>query len=305
MKNTDYGIINVYKEPGYTSHDVVAIVRKVLGGCKVGHTGTLDPEAEGVLPVCIGKATKFADYVQASQKSYRAHVHLGVTTDTQDMTGRILEKRPVNVSPQAIQDALAAFTGDIQQIPPMYAAIKVNGQKLYELARKGVEVERKPRSVTIYRLSVLEFLPEEDCFVMDVTCSKGTYIRALCDDIGKHLGCGAAMGRLVRTASGRFTLENSFKLEALKNAIAANGLADILLPVEQALPAYEQLTVPEQWDKRLANGNPLPLPALLQTLTTALTLQTGDKLWVYNSLGQLAGLFEVQPATLHPLVVLL
>ena len=178
------GIINVYKERGFTSHDVVAKLRGILHMKKIGHTGTLDPDATGVLPVCIGKATKVCGLLTDKDKTYRAVVKLGVTTNTEDMTGEILAKHPVSVTKEQIEMAVSKFAGEIEQIPPMYSAIKINGKKLYELARQGKEVERKARKVTIYEIKVLSIDFSENEFTMEVSCSKGTYIRTLCKDIG-------------------------------------------------------------------------------------------------------------------------
>ena len=180
------GILNIRKEKGFTSHDVVAVVRRILHTKKVGHTGTLDPDAEGVLPVCVGKATKLADIIMDGKKRYRAMVRLGITTTTEDAAGEVLEEKPVDFDEEKIRQAVAGFVGEQKQIPPMYSAIKVNGKKLYELAREGKEIERKARTITIFAINIVRFLPP-DRFEIDVDCSKGTYIRTLCSDIGKAL----------------------------------------------------------------------------------------------------------------------
>ena len=199
------GIIIVCKESGFTSHDVVAKLRGICGQKRIGHTGTLDPEATGVLPVCLGSATKLCDMLADRDKEYVAELLLGVETDTQDLTGRVLERRSVEAGREEILAAAESFVGDYMQVPPMYSALKVDGKKLYELARAGKEVERKPRPVRIYELEILEFrLP---VVVFRAVCSKGTYIRTLCSDIGGKLGCGGAMQSLKRTRVGRFSLE--------------------------------------------------------------------------------------------------
>ena len=204
------GIINVYKEAGYTSFDVVAKMRGILGIKKVGHTGTLDPDATGVLPVCIGKATKVCDLLTDKDKTYEAVMRLGVVTDTQDMTGQVLEEHAVTVTEDAVRRAVGQFVGQIEQVPPMYSALKVGGQKLCNLARKGIEVERKPRPVTIYEIRIKNIaLP---LVTMEVHCSKGTYIRTLCQDIGQALGCGGCMESLVRTQVASFALADSLTL---------------------------------------------------------------------------------------------
>ena len=250
------GFFNVYKEAGYTSHDVVAIIRKLTRG-KVGHTGTLDPQAQGVLPICLGRATKLADMVMGQDKSYIAEVVLGVVTDTGDMTGQVLKRSPVTFDKDAIIRTVEGFIGPQMQVPPMYSAIKIGGEKLYELARKGQTVERKPRAVNIDSIKVLEFQAEKNSFTIDVTCSKGTYIRSLCMDIGEALGPGAAMGSLLRTRSGAFTLDGAVKLEEIKEAAASGLLSDMLLPVEAVLP-FPRMYVKAEGLAMAKNGNPLP-----------------------------------------------
>lgn len=206
-----HGIINIYKEKGFTSHDVVAKARGILREKKIGHTGTLDPEAEGVLPICIGKATKVVPYLTDADKCYEAEVILGAYTTTEDATGEILETFPVEVGRDAIEEVVSTFIGDYTQIPPMYSAIKVGGVRLYELARQGKVVERPARDVKIYDCQITEWISKER-FRIRVNCSKGTYIRTLCTDIGKKLGCGAHMGELLRTKVGAYTLEQSKQL---------------------------------------------------------------------------------------------
>ncbi len=208
------GVLNVYKPPGITSNGVVTKIRRLTGIKKVGHTGTLDPEAEGVLPICIGKGTKVAGMLTDSNKAYRATIRLGVTTDSQDMTGNVLSRSEAKVSREEFERAVMCFVGEISQIPPMYSAIKQNGQPLYKLARKGVEVERKPRLITIFKIEIVEFAGETAVF--DVHCSKGTYIRTLCADIGEKLGCGAAMEGLIRIKSGCFEIAEAVTLEYLE-----------------------------------------------------------------------------------------
>jgi len=225
------GIINVYKEKGYTSHDVVAVLRKIAGQKKIGHTGTLDPDATGVLPVCLGRATKLCDLLTDRDKTYEAVLLLGKTTDTQDISGAILKEQPTDHLNEAeVTKVIESFKGTYDQIPPMYSALKVNGKKLYELAREGKTVERKSRKVTIYQIHIKEIqLPRVR---MEVTCSKGTYIRTLCHDIGNLLGTGGCMEELTRTKVGRFELKDSLKLEELRD-LAQNGrLEDALIPLD-------------------------------------------------------------------------
>lgn len=248
------GIINIYKEKGYTSHDVVAIVRKTLNYEKTGHTGTLDPEAEGVLPICIGKATKIAEYITSETKRYEAEVTLGITTTTEDNTGDILEKRPVNFDVKLIEEVVQSFKGEYIQVPPMYSAIKVNGKKLYELAREGKIIERKSRKIIIYDINIIEFIPN-DKIKIDVICSKGTYIRTLCSDIGEKLGCGAHMSSLIRTQSGSFNLKESIKLEELKKYKDEGKLESILFKIDDLLCNFPRIFTNENSCKSLYNGN--------------------------------------------------
>ena len=286
------GIINVYKEKGFTSHDVVAVMRKIANQKKIGHTGTLDPDAEGVLPVCLGKATKLADYIMASEKQYQAMVRLGITTTTEDASGEVLEERPVDVTEEALQAALSSMEGEQMQVPPMYSALKVNGKKLYELAREGKEVERKARKVTIFGIRLLRFLPPDRAEIL-VDCSKGTYIRTLCADIGKRLGCGAHMETLLRTKSGRFTLENACSLEKLRTLAAENRLEEALLSMEEALMQYPAVTVQPRADRLMANGCKIFAPHWKQQEET---LTPGQTVRGYNSQGQLMGLYTVEKA---------
>lgn len=245
------GIIVINKEKGFTSHDVVNVVRRIFSTRKVGHTGTLDPDATGVLPICIGKGTKIADMLTFSDKSYVARVRLGLTTDTQDISGEVLTTSDVNVSSDDLDRAVAKFTGEIEQIPPMYSAIKVNGQKLCDLARKGVEVERKSRKITIYSAEVSDFDGTE--FTLSVHCSKGTYIRTLCHDIGEFLGCGAVMCELERTESSIFNIENSYTLNELK-AMEQDELLSCLSPVDSVFADYPGLVLNDKLKKLFCNG---------------------------------------------------
>lgn len=249
------GIIIVNKEKGFTSHDVVAKLRGILHTKKIGHTGTLDPDATGVLPVCIGKATKVCDLLTEKEKTYEAVIRFGLTTDTLDMTGTVLEEKPVHFTKDQLVETLAAFTGEIDQIPPMYSAIKVNGKKLYELARKGQVVERKPRRVTIYELELLsENLSENECTIR-VRCSKGTYIRSLCQDIGEALGCGAAMKALVRTGVGRFQIGQALTLSQIEDACRCQNPESLLLTVDSVFDQYRSCQVSEKAMRFLKNGN--------------------------------------------------
>ncbi len=247
------GVINIYKEKGYTSHDVVAIVRRTLNIKKAGHTGTLDPDAEGVLPVCVGQATKLADYIMAEKKSYRAEITFGAETTTQDASGEVTERFDFAYDEEKIREAVKGFIGKQMQLPPMYSAIKVNGKKLYELAREGKEVERKTREIEIFDIRIAEFMPP-DRAIIDVDCSKGTYIRTLCSDIGRSLGWGAYMSALTRTASGAFLIENAIKLDELKNAAEEGRAASLIIPSDRVLSGYKKMTVSERANKYLYNG---------------------------------------------------
>jgi tRNA pseudouridine55 synthase len=254
------GIINVYKEKGFTSHDVVAKLRGILKMRRIGHTGTLDPDAEGVLPVCLLKATKLCELLTDKEKAYRAVMKLGVVTDTQDMSGTVLEEKSVAVTEEDVLLAIRSFVGEYDQIPPMYSALKVNGKKLYELARAGQVIDREPRRIQIISITVDEInLP----FVtMTVACSKGTYIRTLCHDIGQKLGCGAAMDQLLRVRSGQFYLEDSMTLAEISRRMEENTLEECLIRPDLLFAHYPVLTVKASGEKLLYNGNPMPLDML-------------------------------------------
>lgn len=246
------GIVIINKPQGFTSHDVVNVVRKILGTRKVGHTGTLDPNAEGVLPVCVGKSTKACDMLTFSDKEYIAEVKLGITTDTHDIWGQTTSSQTVSVDEAQIRDAVSHFVGEIEQVPPMYSAIKQNGKKLYELAREGITLKLAPRKVTIYSCDVSDITG--DSFKIRVKCSKGTYIRSLCRDIGNYLGCGAVMTSLVRTASSVFNIDDSLTLDELKLRAEKNGPHSVLMCVDNVFMQYKAITVNAKLEKRLLNG---------------------------------------------------
>ena len=247
------GVINVYKEKGYTSHDVVAIVRKTLNIKKVGHTGTLDPDAEGVLPVCIGQATKLADYIMAERKSYTAEITFGAETTTQDASGDIIKEYEYTFDENRLREVIDTFKGEQTQVPPMYSAIKINGKKLYEIAREGKEIERKARKITVYDIRIAEINPPNKA-IIEIDCSKGTYIRSLCSDIGNKPGWGAFMSSLTRTASGKFKLNEAVKLDELKNAAERGEAEKFIIPPDDVLSGYKRVTVSEKADKYLYNG---------------------------------------------------
>ena len=248
------GILVIDKPEGWTSMDVCAKLRGILKEKRVGHAGTLDPMATGVLPVFLGRATRAVEFAGESDKEYIAGLKLGVITNTQDTTGEVVERRAVTVGRAELEQALEAFRGDILQVPPMYSAIKIGGKKLYELARKGREVERPPRPVTIYALSVEEELGEGE-YVLRVRCSKGTYVRTLCHDIGLALGCGGCMSSLRRTMAAGFTLDQAVTLEEVAGAEEPLSL---VLPVDRYFGEYPARTVEGLALSRAKNGNPFP-----------------------------------------------
>ena len=279
------GIINIYKEKGFTSHDVVAKARGILRERKIGHTGTLDPDAEGVLPICIGKATKVVPYLTDADKCYEATVRLGAYTTTEDASGEILETFPVNVTEEQILEVVKSFIGSYTQIPPMYSAIKVNGVRLYELARKGIVIERPSREVTIMQCEVIEWL-DETSFKIRVDCSKGTYIRTLCTDIGKKLGCGAYMETLLRTRVGHYRLQDSITLKQLE--AYKEEITPYVHTIEELFKEYPKVVIKEDYNKILYNGNPLSFKA-------AVTLPDADIKFmrVYDCVGKFIGLYTI------------
>ncbi len=285
------GIINVYKEKGFTSHDVVAKLRGILHQKKIGHTGTLDPDAVGVLPVCLGNGTRLCDLLTDTDKEYEATMLLGMTTDTQDSSGELLSECAAELPRERIWEAILSFAGAYDQIPPMYSAIKIQGKKLYELAREGRQVERPARRVMIHAIEILSFkyisgpemladreaLQREDtraagipfktlpvlfpklAVTLRVRCSKGTYIRTLCEDIGKKLGVGAAMCALTRIRSGSFTLDGARTLEQIARSVADHSFEALVCPVDAMFSSLPRVFVTEPGSRLLHNGNPLPV----------------------------------------------
>ncbi len=244
------GIVIVDKPQDWTSQDVVSKLRGVFQTRRIGHGGTLDPMATGVLPVFVGRATRGVEFFEHAEKTYEATLRLGITTDTEDISGTVLEEKPVNVSESEFLQVLSRFRGEIQQIPPMYSAIKINGQKLCDLARKGREVERKPRTITIHELTCLEFNGSKARLL--VHCSKGTYIRTLCKDIGTALGCGGCMESLRRVSAGAYTIEEAIPLAAL---VESNAPEQYLRPVDSMFTDHPQVTLTANQEKRCRNGN--------------------------------------------------
>jgi tRNA pseudouridine55 synthase len=254
------GILNLDKPRGPTSHDVIDRVRALTGIRRVGHAGTLDPMATGVLLVCIGRATRVSEYLMAGQKTYRARVHLGVTTDTYDAEGEIVAStKPTEVSRTQVDTALEHFHGTIEQVPPMYSAIKHKGQPLHKLARQGIEIERKARKVNVLRAAVTAWEPPE--FTLEVTCSPGTYIRSLAHDLGQLLGCGAHLARLVRQASGTFLLDDAVTLESFAQAVDAGPWVKLLLPIDQGLTDFPALHLDNAAARRLCMGQAVACPS--------------------------------------------
>ena len=288
------GVLNIYKEAGFTSHDVVAKLRGILKQKKIGHTGTLDPDAEGVLPVCLGNATKLCGLLSDKEKTYEAVLLLGQTTDTQDVSGTVLDTAPVTAGEEEIREAVLGFLGDYDQVPPMYSALKVGGKKLYELAREGKEVERKARRVRILVLEIHEIRLPEVSF--SVTCSSGTYIRTLCQDIGERLGCGGCMKSLLRTRVDRFQVEDSLRLSEIEELAREGRIGESLISVDEMFPAYPKLRMKEAADHLVYNGNPFSgddarfsAPEKLQKEAAP-----GEQVRVYDSSGNFVGIYRRQ-----------
>lgn len=293
------GVINVYKEPGFTSFDVVAKLRGILKQKKIGHTGTLDPEAEGVLVVCLGKATKLCDILTDKDKSYEATMLLGKTTDTEDSSGNVLTQSEVNVTEQQVTEALYSFVGKYDQIPPMYSAIKVNGKKLYELARNGIEIERAPRPVVIHNVEILSM--ELPFVTFCVSCGKGTYIRSLCRDIGEKLGCGGIMEKLIRNSVNvsetgtTFTKEDALILSQIEEKVLHNQIEDYISPIDTLFPNLKKYQVTEKGNKKLYNGNMLKQEDFLKD---NFEKADGVKCLVYDKEGHFTAIYRFY-ADLH------
>ena len=257
------GIINVYKEKGFTSHDVVAKLRGIVKQKKIGHTGTLDPDATGVLPVCLGNATKLCDMLTDKSKEYITTMRLGFCTDTQDISGEVLHTKEVCVTENEVRETILSFVGKYDQIPPMYSALKVNGKKLYELAREGIEIERKARSIEIFDIEIINItLPD---ITMRVHCSKGTYIRTLCHDIGMKLGCFGTMVSLERTKVATFLLENAYTLSEIEDKVKQETLGEILTKTEDMFE-LKSVRVAPPFEKLLFNGNPIYLNQIVERI---------------------------------------
>lgn len=251
------GVINILKPPGMTSSNVVSDVRRILSEKRIGHTGTLDPGAAGVLPVCVGRATRLFDYLVDKKKEYIAEVCFGISTDTQDSYGEITDRRLCEIHMRDLSQVLPGFLGEISQIAPMYSAVSVNGTRLYKLAREGVEVERAVRRVLIYDLQIIS-QTAKNRFLLRIQCSKGTYIRTLCYDIGRSLGVPAHMSLLIRTASGEFTIDSAITLPELSDAVKSNNTADCITPTDKAISFLPEINIDNHKHlHRLVNGVPI------------------------------------------------
>ncbi len=283
------GIIIINKEPGYTSHDVVAKLRGILKTKKIGHTGTLDPMAEGVLPVCIGNATKLCETFTGHDKEYEAVMLLGKTYDTLDVTGELLESREVMSTREDIEEAVSSFDGGYDQVPPMYSAKKINGKKLYDLARSGEIIERKPVFVKIYGIDILSVdLPRVR---IKVRCGKGTYIRSLIDDIGSRLGCGAAMEELVRTKSGDFAIEDSYRLSDVEDAVRTGRISDVILSIDRVFEDLPRFDADGEVSRLVRNGNVIR-GGDVRSASGNEAKENGARIRVYDAGGKLCGIYE-------------
>lgn len=292
------GVINVYKETGYTSRDAVTRLTGILRQRKIGHTGTLDPTAEGVLPMCVGKATKLCEMLTDHKKQYIAVMKLGIATDTEDTTGEIIEKTDFtdiwyeeNLTIDKLKKITDKFIGTQLQTPPMYSAKRVNGKRLYELAREGKVIERKACEITVYGIEIknIDVANREITIVVD--CSKGTYIRTLCKDIGEALGSKAAMKKLIRTKTGDFYLENSYRLDEIEKIFKENRLAEILIPVEDIFKEFRQIKVTGYANTLLENGGIVKMEAV-KSENYNIDIKNGEKFRMYNEEGKFRAIYS-------------
>lgn len=297
------GIMNVYKEAGFTSHDVVAKLRGICKQKKIGHTGTLDPDAVGVLPVCFGSGTKLCDMLTDWDKEYIATLRLGIATDTQDLSGRVLfkaeEKMLSAITEEQIKQNILCFLGGYEQIPPMYSALKVNGKKLYELARAGKEVERRPRRVEIRELEILETALPTVRF--RVVCSKGTYIRTLCHDIGERLGCGGVMASLTRSRVGIFGIEKALRLSEIEQLRDKDKISSVIISPDAVFQEYRAVTVTPFGRRLLENGNRIPADMLAKVSD----LRKGEQLRMYDETGRFYGVYRYESGEAKPVKMFL
>ena len=292
------GIINVYKEVGFTSRDAVSKLTGILRQRKIGHTGTLDPAAEGVLPMCIGKATKLCELLTDHRKQYIAEIKFGIATDTEDTTGEIVEETGFSnewykehLSEAVLSKVISGFIGRQLQTPPMYSAKRVGGKRLYELAREGKVIERKPCEITIYSIEIknIDVSRREATIVVD--CSKGTYIRTLCKDIGNELGCKAAMKSLIRTKTGDFLLENSYKLDEIEKLVKENRVSEIIIPIEDVFKNLQRVDVSGYAGILLENGGIIKAAAVKPDIE-ALEPKNGEKFRMYNDEGEFKAVYS-------------
>ena len=253
------GILLMDKPPLWTSNDVVSKLKGVLKERRIGHSGTLDPLATGLLVVFAGRATRAVSFAESHDKRYTAGLRLGLRTDTQDISGNVISQEQTDIKNEELDRVLSCFVGEIEQTPPMYSAVRVNGKRLYELARKGIEVERKPRKITVY--SIERKGRESGDIVLDIKCSKGTYIRTLCSDIGERLGCGACMSTLRRTEAGMFSVENAYTLDEVIREAEIGDVSSLILPTETIFSEYERITVSASAEAKVRNGNPVSFSA--------------------------------------------
>jgi len=299
------GVLNLYKPPGPTSHDMVSQVRRIIGQKKVGHAGTLDPPASGVLVICLGEATRIVEYLRGWRKTYRAVAVFGAVTDTEDATGKIVaETDASHISKAMVEETIKHFIGNISQSPPMVSAVHYKGRRLYELARAGQVVERAPRTVQVYSISLLDFQPgRRPEALLEVECSGGTYIRTLCTDIGRRLGCGGYLSSLVRTAVGAFKIEDSIPLEKLENLVSQGNLAQVIHTTDEVLSTLPVVELKSEEEiLRVIHGNPVPIS--LQELPTA-TPADCSPVRIKSQDGHLLAIGQVHPAgdgtaLLHP-----
>jgi tRNA pseudouridine55 synthase len=291
---TYHGIIPVWKPAGLTSHDIVGKIRRLAGQKRVGHTGTLDPAVEGVLPICLGQATRVVEYIQDLPKRYRGTMTLGIATDTEDQTGEVIAMNPVHETSFPLAQVVERFQGEIEQVPPMYSAVKVAGKRLYDLARQGKEVQRAPRKVTIYQLLLQQLTDGEfPQFAFDVTCSKGTYVRTLCVDIGKALGYPAHMSKLTRVQSGPFQAEDCYPLSKLTFASEQGEFAQTLVNLDEALGHLPALVVDETIAKQVLDGN---------VFTWDEEIPSG-LVRIYDEIGNFCAIYRVEKQEIIPVKV--
>ena len=281
IENDVCGVLLVNKHKGVTSHDIVNKIRRLYGTKKVGHTGTLDPLATGVLPVLIGRSAKASEYLLSENKEYVAHLRLGLTTDTEDITGNVLTKSETIPTKESFFEACSRFEGEIVQIPPMYSALKINGQKLVDLARQGIEVERQGRKITVFSIIPEEVSQIDGIYKIRVACSKGTYIRTLCADIGAYLGCGATMTELERTASGNFKIENTYTIEQLES-MSLEERSSLLIPTEELFTEAKAVVLPDFYSRLFKSGCEIYLDKIKKKFPV------GAFLRVYDNVGFLA-----------------